>query len=82
VLVGERADERGLPDPGLAADEDQPSVAARSGSEMLAESGEISPALDEFHRWMVRRFAKNEKARGARFLRSSPDRRRRSDCGR
>src|SRR5918994_4891232 len=55
VLVGERADEGGLADPGLAADEDQPSVAARSGGEMFAESGEIGTALDEFHAEMLTR---------------------------
>jgi hypothetical protein len=47
--LDECADERGLPDPGLAPDEHEPAVARGRGAEMLAESGEVPAPLDQLH---------------------------------
>jgi hypothetical protein len=56
------ADEGGLPDPGLAADEDKAAAACGGHGQVLAERGEIGPSLDKVHSRMVRLFLGHTKS--------------------
>ena len=55
LLLSECADEGGLPDAGLAADEHEASMARSCRAEVLAESREVRAPLDQLHAQIVRR---------------------------